>query len=459
MKNIISSLFPVVPSSLTSKRWIQDNAVRTIYFIFSLEKSLGNYVLKKCELPYTTFLPKRLFGKLLCRTLEWCSKPSKSEVDLSEFTLCKNHAILQAAGHWFRMSLVEANHCVRVDVVCGDDIRNFVSFVRELCRHWRTVASSGLQSLTVEPFVSYLGLPNHHLLLVSIRGVLGANPVPLRLSLTGESCTFHCFLSHRWGAFDKRLMKSLHAHLTCGVVRGLGIRVFLDDTSFQAGDHFRQVFVESILATEVFVPLVTANAVDRLTRHDPQELDNLLIEWLTALLLLKFPDLDRNGSRFPLRFIIPICVEDCSQASYFTMVSSLSRVVPVKSILELKDMLAKQGICLSETVERFLERVTVKDVVEGIMANICLPREEEDDQLSTVTECNEKIMELLLRTDGITVPCFYLSRVDEVFMGPATVSCLWQELTVYCIQLLIVVLVMYYYIFGACYCAALLRRS
>jgi hypothetical protein len=101
MKNIISSLFPVVPSSLTSKRWIQDNAVRTIYFIFSLEKSLGNYVLKKCELPYTTFLPKRLFGKLLCRTLEWCSKPSTSKTDLSEFTLCKSHAILQAAGHWF----------------------------------------------------------------------------------------------------------------------------------------------------------------------------------------------------------------------------------------------------------------------------------------------------------------------------------------------------------------------
>jgi hypothetical protein len=173
------------------------------------------------------------------------------------------------------------------------------------------------------------------------------------------NCTFHCFQSYRWGAFDKRLVKSLHAHLTCGVVRGVGMRVFLDDTNFQAGDHFRQAFVESILATEVFVPLVTANALDRLTRHDPQELDNLLIEWLTALLLLKFPDLDRNGSRCPLRSIIPICVEDRSQTSYFTMVSSLSRVVSVKSILELKDMLARKGICLSETVDRFLERVTV----------------------------------------------------------------------------------------------------
>jgi hypothetical protein len=200
--------------------------------------------------------------------------------------------------------------------------------------------------------VSYLGLPNHHLLLVPIRGVLAANPDSLRINV--RNCTFHCFLSYRWGVYDKRFVKSLHAHLTCGVVRGLDMRVLLDDTSFQSGDHFRQAFVESILATEVFVPLVIASSLDRLTRHDPQELDNLLIGWLAALLLLKFPDLDRNGSRFPLHFIIPICVED----------TSLSRVVPVRSILELKDMLARKGICLSETVDRFLKRVTVKDVLK-----------------------------------------------------------------------------------------------
>jgi hypothetical protein len=52
------------------------------------------------------------------------------------------------------------------------------------------------------------------------------------------------------------------------------------------------------------------------------------------------------------------------------------------------------------------------------MANICVHKREEDDELSTVTECTEKIMELLLRMDGITVPCFYLSRVHEVLMGP-----------------------------------------
>jgi hypothetical protein len=52
------------------------------------------------------------------------------------------------------------------------------------------------------------------------------------------------------------------------------------------------------------------------------------------------------------------------------------------------------------------------------MANICIQKREEDAELSTVTECSEKIMELFLRSDGIIVPCFNLSRVDEVFMGP-----------------------------------------
>jgi hypothetical protein len=66
MKNLIQSLFPVVQFSSTLKRWVQDNAVWTIYVIFSLEKPLGKYVLKDCELPYTAFLPKGVSSNNSC---------------------------------------------------------------------------------------------------------------------------------------------------------------------------------------------------------------------------------------------------------------------------------------------------------------------------------------------------------------------------------------------------------
>jgi hypothetical protein len=53
------------------------------------------------------------------------------------------------------------------------------------------------------------------------------------------------------------------------------------------------------------VSIISTNALDRMTCHNPQEVDNLLIEWLTALLLIKFQDLDSCGRLFPICFIVP----------------------------------------------------------------------------------------------------------------------------------------------------------
>jgi hypothetical protein len=80
------------------------------------------------------------------------------------------------------------------------------------------------------------------------------------------------------------------------------------------------------------------------TCRSPQEVDNLLIEWLTALLLIKFPDLDSCGRLFPICFIIPVCLEDRSRRSYFSMSTSLSKVVPNATIKVLKELLVSRGV-------------------------------------------------------------------------------------------------------------------
>jgi hypothetical protein len=200
------------------------------------------------------------------------------------------------------------------------------------------------------------------------------------------------------------------------MVRGQRARVFLDDKVFQTAEHFREAFVDSLLATEVFVPVVTVNALERMTRHDPHDVDNLLIEWLTALILKKFsgldndgrPGLDNNGRRFPLRFIIPICFNNRSNKSYFTLLPSLPKVIPVKTITVLKELLTNKNISVSVPASTFLETVTVKEIVEGMMEFICLQKNEVDDIPRTVSACGEKILELFLRNDGITVPDSYL---------------------------------------------------
>jgi hypothetical protein len=306
---------------------------------------------------------------------------------------------------WFRMSWVSWSHCICLDVAAENAGPSCEDFINELWRRWRVAAAGGMQSITMAPFIPYMGQPDHHLLLVPFRGNVSTHT---ERSANG----FHCFLSYRWGKVDKLLVTALYEHLTGGMVRGHTMRVFLDDEVFRTAEHFRQAFVESILTTEVFVPIISTNALDRMTCHNPQEVDNLLIEWLTALLLIKFPDLDSCGRLFPLCFIIPVCLEDRSRRSYFSMSTSLSKVVPNAAIKVLKDLLGSRGISCSEAVIQFLEAVTVKEVVDSMMEFICIKINEDDEMLKAVSECCAEICELFLRTDGITVPGSYLSRLD-----------------------------------------------
>jgi hypothetical protein len=211
---------------------------------------------------------------------------------------------------------------------------------------------------------------------------------------------------------------SLHQHLAGAMVRGQSIRIFLDDKVLNSADRFQKIFFDSILLSEVFVPLVTSNALQRMVSHDPREVDNLLVEWLTALLLMKFPEADSNGGRFPLRFISPICLKDRSGRGYFSLKDTLSRVVPFKTIAALRDLLESKGIICSARVSQFLETVTVKDIVDGVMESICIDKKEDESVLSMVSDCGESIMQLFLRTDGIKVPDpSYLSRREELVIA------------------------------------------
>jgi GTPase SAR1 family protein len=404
----IPALFPTAEASKKADKLVGD--VRTVYMFFTLEAPLIHEVLRECDLPIKGFLPKGLFDRLLCTTLDWCHE---SDSDASEFTLCKSFAILQATGTWFRMSWISSNHCVQLDIVAGDGGMRTAAFVNELCQRWRAVATGGMQRLAIEVYVPYMGQPDHHLLLVPFHGkVLDNIDLPGSVGIHGSGdryCGYQCFLSYRWGKFEKKLVTAMHDHLIGGMVRGQRAKVFLDDKVFQTAEHFRQAFVDSLLATEVFVPVVTVNALKRMTRHDPLDVDNLLIEWLTALMLKNFPDLDNNGRRFPLRFIVPICFNDSSKKSYFSLSASLSKVIPVKTIKVLKGLLTSKNISVSVTASTFLDTVTVKEIVEGMMEFICLQKNEDDDIPRTVSECGEKILELFLRTDGITVADSFLS--------------------------------------------------
>jgi GTPase SAR1 family protein len=209
---LIPALFPTAEALKKADKLVGD--VRTVYMFFTLEAPLIHEVLRECDLPIKGFLPKGLFDRLLCTTLDWCHETGS---DASEFTLCKSFAILQAAGKWFRMSWISSNHCIQLDTSARDGGMRTAAFVNELCQRWRAVATGGMQRLTMEVYVPYMGQPDHHLLLVSFRGKVVDNiDLPGSVGLHGSGDRYYgyqCFLSYRWGKFEKKLVTAMHDHL------------------------------------------------------------------------------------------------------------------------------------------------------------------------------------------------------------------------------------------------------
>jgi GTPase SAR1 family protein len=409
-KYLIPSLFPAAPSSLIAKDWMEDSTVRTAYFVCSLDRALGKVVLRECDLPNYGFLPQGLYDRLLCAALEWCRASDTVEPVLPELTLCKSFAILKASGVWFRITLLPVKHCIQVDVVGGDTGVVFQDVITCLWRRWKAVVSSGSQAVCVFPFTPYVGQADHHLLLVPTATYKAyADPTA---AVNVESCCissarYHCFLSYRWG--DKPFVTALHDHIVGGMGRGLRVRVFLDDQVFHAADRIQQIFFDSILNTEVFVPVVSPNAVLRMLTHNPAEVDNVILEWLTALLLIRFPDLHvHTNADHHLKYISPICFSGPAGGGYFAVMSKLSTVMPTATIKVLRSLLNLHKITVSREVDEFLNMVTVREVVDGVMQSLVTERVTDDTGLNLVSACGEEIMQLFLRIDKITV------KLDEV---------------------------------------------
>jgi GTPase SAR1 family protein len=405
-KYFIPPLFPTAPSTPVGKEWINNLWMRTMYVGLSLDESLGEAAVWEHGLCSMGFLPKGLFDRFLCAALEWCRElqtqnEGQNHVDFSaKFTLCRSFAVLKVAGICFRMTAVPSNHYVTVEVISDDTDAGFETVINELLPRWRAVVASSLQSLAVAPFLPYMGQGGSPALLVPVSLPVrvmtsSTERVSLSMGSIGSSQRYHCFLSYRWGAFDKRFVTALHQNLACGIVRGHKVRVFLDDQEFQVADRFQQIFFESVLATEVFVPIVSPDALKRMVEHNPEKVDNVLLEWLTVLLLFGFPVLCNET----LRYICPICL-----AGYSAVKTAVSAVIPDKTVNTLRGLFDLKGIELPPKAMKFLETVTVRDIVDGIMGFISRTWDPSTDFPELVADCADVIMKLFLRADGVDIP-------------------------------------------------------
>jgi tetratricopeptide (TPR) repeat protein/GTPase SAR1 family protein len=212
---------------------------------------------------------------------------------------------------------------------------------------------------------------------------------------------YDVFLSYRQvrpdglGKYDDGLVKSLDDNLGYFFTVDRPIDVFLDTKCLRVGDNFRQGFAEGLFNSLVVVPICSHVALstmlspcglcttpellqrcDHLPQHakahDPNVIDNTLLEWLLAIECL------RSGcGKSRVRKVFPVLMGKMSSAvsnscdnvtvveDFFecnrkgSLLNSLYDGKPVATIHKCKEILTKLGITPSEKLDSY----TIKSFV------------------------------------------------------------------------------------------------
>jgi len=183
---------------------------------------------------------------------------------------------------------------------------------------------------------------------------------------TGILPSYDVFISHRWynDAPDVVASQLYDALLGFHTVdrENRAVQVFLDKIRLKDGMQFQTEFGPALISSTVFVPILSASALQRMLTHDPLKEDNVLIEWMLALECIS----DKSHSN--IRGIYPLMIgerrEDGSVGNLFAegLTDRLPEIEPSKSIEVVKRLLKENGVNASPMLSIRTVRRVVKDL-------------------------------------------------------------------------------------------------
>jgi hypothetical protein len=391
--------------------------VATLFIVFSLDEHPPGSYLVADDLVGKCFLPKGLFDRLLCILLDWSQR--NCGISPSSFTLGKNVVVMQIANVSFRLVWRQISNCIELNTVSASPI----TLLRRLENAIKRVNLESAQSLYIHPYLlmrgpfntAELGREMYCLIparvdfacsasykFKSLNGVtsvdIGGTEVvqqhPWLSTLpspTKES--FEVFISHRWGDCDDELVSALFDRLSDYVVNGSPISIFYDSNNIKVGDRLDKVFFRGLNNSAVVVPVVSINALQRMLNHNSDEVDCVLVEWLAALVFVTYP----SCFEVPLRALVPLLLYDSSGYGYFSVSSKLPVVVPLASCKSLLSLFRHAEIMLPTDIVAFIQSITVKVIVDGVMKSYCVSVKMNENLADVVTKCTSAIIGVVLQ--------------------------------------------------------------
>ena len=172
------------------------------------------------------------------------------------------------------------------------------------------------------------------------------------------------FVSHRWSKNDDelivRLFMSLLDHTLGSEKRA--VQVFLDHFRLKPSYQWQKANCEALLSSILMVPILSAEALQKMMNHDPQEEDNILIEWILALECMKNPIHSMMRAIYPL--IFGERNADGSLGDLFSegIIDRLPDTIPSASIKIVRGFLEESGIVPSSSLTNLTVRGVVKEI-------------------------------------------------------------------------------------------------
>ena len=202
---------------------------------------------------------------------------------------------------------------------------------------------------------------------------------------------YDIFVSYRWGPQDKELAQAMFtmiSNFSCGSELRT-VNVFLDERRLQQSESKQNDFIKSIVNSTIVVPIFSIYALVKMVKHDPLDIDNVLLEWICAIEGYK-----SNNSR--IKYIYPLfrgkedpvtgkvgSVFDCEEFK------QIPDIIPKATLSAAESLLIENKIFL-RTPAGFADK-TVKSIVtaisefEGLSVN-------DDKQKNFLTRCAENLI-------------------------------------------------------------------
>mmetsp|Transcript_32255 Transcript_32255/g.53892 ORF Transcript_32255/g.53892 Transcript_32255/m.53892 type:complete len:839 (-) Transcript_32255:147-2663(-) len=455
----------------------------------------GMSTIMQADLVEHGFLPGGTFERLIGKVVQWYQTTTKgSSINFDSVVLYKDAAILSFGRQRLRLIHCRDIHSVRVDVegtyplVVQQRLVDFVDKIISECmpslRHMTAVpyfsgapaaAAAGTgtaanvedsgngdeKSTTTATTTTTTSskvlqkelLPNE--LLIPLRQLRAAGKGDSMLVWRGGRTLitkkdvvaqynpwlqlyqprghYDVFISYRWGNYDSAFASALFDMCTNFAIgeKRRAIEVFVDRFRLKEGRQFQSDFAAALTHSLLAVPIVSADALQKLLTHDVELVDNVLLEWIMILEASKAKRIERV---YPLLFgsrsqhATPPSQEQVQQqdekqqintsslasattalqvANFFAegVKDRLPTVIP-RATLQLADKLLKENDIIPSAQ---FHVCTVYSVVEELLKFLLFTAWDKGDPSSLVETCAVHVINVLnecdeAKLDAVTEP-------------------------------------------------------